>query len=75
MCNIDPIFSSLYEKKCYAGSVYDNLKISKAEEYDIDVVFKLPFECEIIANDKPGFVQVLTKYDEFVKSSKAEKFR
>lgn len=48
----------------YAGSVYDGIKVSKMDEFDMDIVIRLPISYEeglngiMIENDLPGFVKL-----------------
>lgn len=45
----------------FAGSVYDGIKISKMDEFDMDIVIRLPINYDldiIIENDQPGFVKL-----------------
>lgn len=49
----------------YAGSVYDGIKVSKLDEFDMDIVVRLPLNYQddgengiIIENDQPGFVKL-----------------
>ncbi|KAJ0180121.1 hypothetical protein K1T71_004712 [Dendrolimus kikuchii] len=44
----------------YGGSVFDGIKVSKMDEFDMDIVIRLPINYDeiIIENDKPGFVKL-----------------
>ncbi|KAJ2947142.1 hypothetical protein O0L34_g16499 [Tuta absoluta] len=44
----------------YAGSVYDGIKVSKLDEYDMDIVIRLPINYEdiIIEPEQAGFVKL-----------------
>lgn len=55
----DKTFSKLYVRKFGAGSAYENLKIGKHDEYDIDLLFRIPEIAggELIDGNKPGFVK------------------
>ncbi|XP_053603126.1 cyclic GMP-AMP synthase-like receptor [Plodia interpunctella] len=63
------------EKKCnyfakyssqvmFAGSVYDGIKVSKLDEFDMDIVIRLPISYDhgengiILENEDPGFVKM-----------------
>lgn len=56
----DTLFETMYERKFYGGSYYDGLKVSKPEEYDLDLVLNLPAIIEPIVevSNKHGFVHV-----------------
>lgn len=44
-----------------AGSVYDGIKVSKLDEFDMDIVIRLPINYDdgiIIENNEPGFVKL-----------------
>ncbi|XP_013184442.1 cyclic GMP-AMP synthase-like receptor isoform X2 [Amyelois transitella] len=44
-----------------AGSVYDGIKITKLDEYDMDIVIRLPISYDegiIVENERPGFVKM-----------------
>lgn len=47
-----------------AGSVYDGIKVGKLDEFDMDVVIRLPINYVdgengiVIENHKPGFVKM-----------------
>lgn len=36
------LFKTLYKSKYYGGSYYDNLKVGPPNEYDLDLVLRLP---------------------------------
>ncbi|KAI5643760.1 mab-21 protein domain-containing protein [Phthorimaea operculella] len=44
----------------YAGSVYDGIKVSKLDEYDMDIVIRLPINYDdiIIEPEQAGFVKL-----------------
>lgn len=48
----------------YAGSVYDGIKIGKLDEFDMDIIIRLPISYQdgengiIIENHAPGFVKL-----------------
>lgn len=54
------LFKALYRKEYSGGSYYCGLKVGKPDEYDIDLLFKLPTLCnaEIINSDVDGFVHI-----------------
>lgn len=44
----------------YAGSVSDGIKVTKMDEFDMDIVIRLPINYEdiVIENGDPGFVKL-----------------
>jgi cyclic GMP-AMP synthase len=42
----DVLFSRIYRRICGAGSYYDGLKVGKPEEFDMDIVLRLPIKYE-----------------------------
>lgn len=40
----DPDFAKIYQKLYYTGSYYENLRISDPNEFDINLILKLPFK-------------------------------
>ena len=42
----DVLFKKIYSRICGAGSYYDGLKVGKPEEFDMDVVIRLPINYE-----------------------------
>ncbi|CAH2075010.1 unnamed protein product, partial [Iphiclides podalirius] len=65
----------------FGGSVYDDIKISKMDEFDINIVIRLPISYEegedgiIIENDQPGFVRlrIVNGFDHLDKQQEWEK--
>ncbi|XP_045446284.1 uncharacterized protein LOC123654423 [Melitaea cinxia] len=57
-------FNKYASQVLYAGSVYDGIKVSKLDEFDMDIVIRLPINYDdgengiIIENDEPGFVKL-----------------
>lgn len=62
----DPLFAKLYEETFYGGSYFDDLKVGKPDEFDLDLLLVLPKACEIHKtktcpcivvqpSNKPGF--------------------
>ncbi|XP_045493516.1 uncharacterized protein LOC123692772 [Colias croceus] len=57
-------FNKYATQVLYAGSVYDGIKVSKLDEFDMDIVIRLPINYDdgdegiIIENDQPGFVKL-----------------
>lgn len=39
----DPLFKLLYQRRVYTGSYYDGLRITEANEFDLNLVLRLPF--------------------------------
>lgn len=57
----DAFFKSIYERFFFGGSYYDGLKVGKPNEFDIDLLFKLPLNASPtirVDDNYPGFVQV-----------------
>jgi hypothetical protein len=44
----DALFKAIYSRDSGAGSYYDGLKVGKPEEFDMDIVIRLPFNYEEI---------------------------
>jgi len=42
----DVLFKRIYSRICGAGSYYDGLKVGKPEEFDMDIVIRLPINYE-----------------------------
>lgn len=48
----------------YGGSFYDDLKIGKPEEYDLDILLKVPKVLSpelVFKENKPGFLEIQLK--------------
>ncbi|KAL4704888.1 hypothetical protein ACJJTC_018505 [Scirpophaga incertulas] len=67
-CNYFKKYSTQF---VYAGSVYDALKVSRLDEFDIDIIIRLPINQldegklgVILENDQPGYVKMRI-YDGF----------
>lgn len=54
------LFKALFQRTFYGGSFYDGLKICKPDEYDLDLLLKIPSALRptILQCDVDGFVQV-----------------
>ncbi|XP_045465012.1 cyclic GMP-AMP synthase-like isoform X2 [Harmonia axyridis] len=67
----DILFKNLFNKILFGGSYYDGLKIHLPDEYDIDIVLKLPKKAnaQLTVNEKPGFVKVYVELDSLSKES------
>ena len=48
----DVLFERIYSRNCGAGSYYDGLKVGKPEEFDMDIVIRLPiyYEEVVVSN-------------------------
>ncbi|XP_069686321.1 cyclic GMP-AMP synthase-like receptor isoform X1 [Periplaneta americana] len=57
----DALFKAIYSRLCGAGSYYDGLKVGKPEEYDMDVVMRLPINYNDIIIDNSGVPAAFTK--------------
>ncbi|CAG4986931.1 unnamed protein product [Parnassius apollo] len=77
-CNF---FNKYSSQVMYSGSVYDGVKVSKLDEFDMDIVIRLPISYEegengiIIENDQPGFVRlkIINAFDHMDKQPDWEK--
>lgn len=73
-------FANYSSQVMYGGSVYDGIKVSKLDEFDMDIVIRLPISYEdgengiTIENEQPGFVKLkITKaFDNLVTQSNWE---
>lgn len=67
MKDADTLFKSMFERIFHGGSYYDGLKVSKPEEYDLDLVMNLPLVIEPVVevSNKHGFVYV--KIEQYLK--------
>lgn len=74
-------FSKYSGQVLYAGSVYDGIKVSRLDEFDMDIVIRLPINYDngengiIIENDQPGFVKmkIINAFDNLDKQPEWEK--
>lgn len=57
------LFKGLYDKLFYGGSYYDGLRVGRPEEFDLDVLFRLPklIDVYLTISNIPGFVSVQVK--------------
>ncbi|XP_067008753.2 cyclic GMP-AMP synthase-like receptor isoform X2 [Anabrus simplex] len=59
MMEADLLFKCLYKRILHSGSYYENLKISKPNEFDLNVELEIPSnEIEILSTRNHGFVHV-----------------
>ncbi|XP_044737675.1 cyclic GMP-AMP synthase-like [Chrysoperla carnea] len=62
MQDVDILFDSMFQSILYAGSYYEGLKIGKPDEYDLDLIFKLPINYDALeitsSPEKPGYVRI-----------------
>ncbi|XP_067008238.2 cyclic GMP-AMP synthase-like receptor [Anabrus simplex] len=59
MENVDPLFKCLYKRLMYSGSYYENLKISKPNEFDLNMELEIPAsDIQVLTTRHNGFVQV-----------------
>lgn len=69
----DRFFKELYTEIFYGGSYYDGLKVGEPEEYDLDVLFKLPrLTSPQITTDLDGYVKVKLDLKELHNQNKLE---
>ncbi|GAB6022009.1 hypothetical protein CHUAL_006161 [Chamberlinius hualienensis] len=61
MKNADPLFKELYKENYYTGSYYEGLKVSDANEFDLNMKLDLPFKAEdvqiVYNNVPPGYAE------------------
>lgn len=61
MKTVDPLFNELYKENYYTGSYYEGLKVSDANEFDLNMKLELPFkwdDVQIVYNSvPPGYAQ------------------
>lgn len=77
MKDTDVLFKNMFERMFYGGSYYDGLKISKPEEYDLDLVLNLPGCVKPIVENstKPGFVHVkILEYNKMEGTPQASRY-
>ncbi|XP_073951301.1 cyclic GMP-AMP synthase-like receptor isoform X2 [Choristoneura fumiferana] len=73
-------FGKYSNQVLFAGSVYDGIKVSKLDEFDMDIVIRLPINYEhgengiILENDEPGFVKmkIINSFDNLDKQPEWE---
>lgn len=59
-----PLFKELYQKQVYTGSYYDGLRVSEANEFDLNLVMRLPFaptDVQVEVSPAPAFVKYRLK--------------
>lgn len=56
----DPLFANLYKGIFRGGSQFDGLKVGSPDEYDLDILLRIPYEGQPILDhsNEPGFVWV-----------------
>lgn len=57
------LFKGLYDKLFYGGSYYDGLRVGHPEEFDLDLLLRLPklIDSHLTIMNIPGFVSVQLK--------------
>lgn len=68
------LFNELFQNKFYGGSFYDNLKVGKPNEYDLDCLLVLPklLEPVVAVTNQPGFVSIVLKNIDALDKQKEE---
>lgn len=72
----DPLFQTLYKEIYYGGSYFDDLKVGKPDEFDLDLLLELPKICQthkskicecitVVSSNKPGFFWFKIQKDYF----------
>ncbi|XP_044734831.1 cyclic GMP-AMP synthase-like isoform X2 [Chrysoperla carnea] len=71
MKKADKLFENMYQTILHAGSYYDGLKVGKPDEYDLDLIFKLPIDYNEIkitsSPGKPGYVKLKVSELEYLR--------
>lgn len=70
----DILFKKMFSTFFYGGSFFDGLRVGHAEEFDLDLLLKLPAYAKptITIGNIPGFVNVqLLDYDKWIKQPEA----
>ncbi|XP_044731828.1 cyclic GMP-AMP synthase-like [Chrysoperla carnea] len=60
MMDIDELFAYMYRKIAFVGSYWEGAKIDKPDEFDLNIVLKLPVKCEEIEIKNAGQSGFLT---------------
>lgn len=57
------LFKALYERLFYGGSYYDGLRVGHPEEFDLDLLLRLPklIDVSLDITNVPGFVSMQLK--------------
>jgi hypothetical protein len=62
----DALFKRVYSRICGAGSYFDGLKVGEPEEFDMDIVIRLPINYEEVVVShlavSPPIFQALTYF-------------
>lgn len=71
------VFSKLFFKTVGVGSIYENTKIGKINEFDIDVVLKVPDGVTpfLEEEEKSGFVKVRLEHFEELSETNPQMYR
>ncbi|CAG9115745.1 unnamed protein product [Plutella xylostella] len=81
MCEQDSYYGKYANEVLNAGSVYDGIKVGRLDEFDLDVVVRLPISYEdgdlgiVVENQRPGFVKlkIASAFDHLDKQQDWEK--
>ncbi|GAB1867932.1 hypothetical protein CAJAP_09011 [Camponotus japonicus] len=59
-----PLFKKMYERILWAGSYYKKTRVGDPEEYDLNLVMKLPYKERDITffPDRPGYIKIRTTW-------------
>lgn len=69
------LFKGLFDKVFYGGSYYDGLRVGHPEEFDLDLLLRLPklVDATLTITNIPGFVSVqLKNFADFQKAPVAK---
>jgi len=60
----DVLFNRIYSRICGAGSYYDGLKVGKPEEFDMDIVIRLPIDySEVVVSQSAALHPISQAFD------------
>lgn len=63
MKNKDDLFKTIYKRIMFTGSFYKGTKVGKPEEFDLDLILKLPVDYDGIkienVKERPGFARII----------------
>ncbi|XP_015121702.1 uncharacterized protein LOC107044363 isoform X2 [Diachasma alloeum] len=67
MKNEDPLFKDVFQEIMFAGSFYKGTRVGKPEEFDLDLILKLPVDYSKIKfeEDRPGYARIKLPSDSF----------
>lgn len=72
----DSLFKSMFQRVFYGGSYYDGLRVGAPEEFDLDLLLKVPTfaQPDLTTSNLPGFVNLqLKNLDGWLKQPESNK--